>query len=60
MNGDSITELKTKYELSKFKMKKEVTLYGAGKDAKGFDKSHIFLYESLPYRLPLLFRCNNA
>ena len=53
MNGDSIAELKTKYELSKFKMKKEVTyMYGAGKDAKGFDKKATFqVYRDLAYRL---------
>ena len=53
MNGDSITELKTKYELSKFKMKKEVTyMYGAGKDAKGFDKKATFqVYRDIAYRL---------
>ena len=36
MNGDAVTELKTKYELSKFKMKKEVTyMYMQEKTQKG-------------------------
>ena len=63
MNGDSIAELKTKYELSKFKMKKEVTyMYGAGKDAK-LDKKATFKSTATLHTTAgrgILCRCNHA
>lgn len=53
MNAEPITEITTKYVLSKFQMKKDVTyIYGPGKDMEGFEKKSTYqVYSDVAYKL---------
>ena len=53
MNGEAIQEITTKYVLSKFQMKKDVTyIYGPGKETEGFEKKNAYqVYSDVAYKL---------